>query len=509
MITFFKKLFPHTKKQYKKEGSNTMQYTPLRIFNTLSGQIETFEPLTPGKVKMYNCGPTVYVEQHIGNMFSQVFSNTLRRTLDAWGYTVDQVVNITDVGHLVGGDVGDDNTEDKMEASAKKKGMAAQEIAHQITELYFKDLDAIGVDRSKIQFPRATEYIGEQIALVKALEEKGYAYRTSDGIYFDTKKFPAYGKLGNINLAGLEEGARIGENNEKKNITDFALWKLSPQGEQRQQEWDSPWGVGFPGWHIECTAMIFKLLGRQIDIHTGGIEHIPVHHNNEIAQAESITGKQYAKYWMHHQHITTEGKKISKSIGNTVYLHQIVDRGYSPRAFRLWALGGHYRTPMNFTWDAIEGANTALLKLTRFFFEELGKTGEASPVDGLRPRGEVDPAFLKDFTTSMADDLNTAGALARVWELVKDDSVTPASKRASLMFADKVLGLGFTEAGAAKRIAVIETNELPEDVQKLLEERNTARANKDFARSDELRAEIEALGYNVKDTGTETQVTLK
>jgi cysteinyl-tRNA synthetase len=490
MITFFKNLRP------KQEATHA--YAPLRIFNTMSGEIETFVPMKAPVVKMYNCGPTVYDEQHIGNMFSQVFTNTLRRTLNAWGFEVKQVVNITDVGHLVSDA---DEGEDKMEAAAKKKHTSAQKIAQKITELYFNDLDALGVDRSRIQFPRATEYIGEQIALVKALEEKGYAYRITDGIYFDTKKFPEYGKLGNINLAGLEAGARVEDTGEKKNITDFALWKLSAPGEKRQQEWDSPWGLGFPGWHIECTAMIFKLLGRQIDIHTGGIEHIPVHHNNEIAQAEAITGRRYAKYWMHHAHITIEGKKISKSLGNTVYLRQIIDRGYSARAFRLWALSGHYRTPMNFTWDAIEGANTALLKLTRVFFEELRHAADTAALP--------DPQFIKDFTDALANDLNTAGALARMWELVKDETVSPAAKRASLIFADKLLGLGFTEAGAAKKIAVIETRELPEEVQALVKERTEAREAKDFTKSDELRAKIEELGYTVKDSSEGPQITKK
>jgi cysteinyl-tRNA synthetase len=496
MLSRFKNIFP--KKTLQKKG-RPAPYPTLRFHNTFSNKIEDFVPLKAGVVRMYNCGPTVYDEQHIGNMFSQVFSNTLRRTLEAWDFKVMQVVNITDVGHLVSDA---DEGEDKMEAAAAKKGITAQEVAQKITELYFKDLDALGVDRSKIEFPRATEYIGEQIALVKALEEKGYAYKTSDGVYFDTKKFPAYGKLGNIDLKGQKEGARVEENTEKKNPHDFALWKLSPAGEKRQQEWQSPWGVGFPGWHIECTAMIFKLLGRQIDIHTGGIEHIPVHHNNEIAQAESITGKQYVKYWMHNSHITIEGKKISKSLGNTVYLRQIIDRGFSPRAFRLWALGGHYRTPMNFTWDAIEGANTALQKLTRIFFEELSKPG-------ISTSAKPDDIFMEHVRASLADDLNTSGVLARMWELTKDDVLDPAVKRASLVWVDSILGLGFTEAGAAKKIAVLETAELPEEVQKLLEERALAREAKDFAKSDELRTQIEALGYAVKDTGTETQVTLK
>ena len=477
-------------------------YAPLRVHNTLSNSLELFEPLKPGVVKMYNCGPTVYDEQHIGNLRGPILANTLKRTLEAWGYVVNHVSNITDVGHLTGDNSGDADTGvDRMEAAAKKKHTSAQKIAQKITELFFKDLDEVGINRAEMRFPRATEYIGEQIALVKTLEEKGYAYTTSDGVYFDTKKFPAYGKLGNIDLGGQEAGARVEENPEKRNQYDFALWKLSPPGEQRQQEWDSPWGVGFPGWHIECTAMIFKLLGKQIDIHIGGIDLIPIHHNNEIAQAEAATGRQFVKYWMHNAFITVEGKRLSKSQGNTIYLHQIIDRGYSPLALRYWYLSGHYRSPMNFTWDAIEGANTALLKLTRFFFEELGKVSDTAAVP--------DPTFIQHFTEALANDLNTAGAVARMWELVRTESVSPAAKRASLIFADKLLGLGFTEAGAAKKIAVLETNDLPEEVLSLLTERNAARDAKDFAKSDELRTKIEALGFVVKDTGTETQVTLK
>lgn len=478
-------------KRFQSRDTSGTALPPLRFYNTLSGTLETFTPLSEKEVRMYNCGPTVYDEQHIGNMFAQVFSNTLRRTLDAWGYSVKQVVNITDVGHLTGDNQGDaDSGEDRMEASAKKKGRSAQDIAREITALYFADLDRLGVDRERISFPRATEYIEEQIALVQALKEKGYAYKISDGIYFDTAKFPQYGKLGSIDLEGQQEGARVEENTEKRSRHDFALWKFSPKDEQREQEWDSPWGVGFPGWHIECTAMIFKLLGKQIDIHTGGIEHIPVHHNNEIAQAESVTGKQYVRYWMHNAHITLEGKKISKSLGNTVYLRNIVDKGYSPRAFRLWALTGHYRTPANFTWEAVEGAHTALKRLSRVYFEELGK--ETS--------GVADPLFVQEFGAALADDLNTPQAIARMWELVKDTTITPSAKKAALEWADNILGLGFTEERPIAKLTVVERDILPAEVQTLLTAREEARKAKDFAKADEARDAIHALGYEIVDT---------
>ena len=472
----------------------------LKLHNTLSGQLEAFEPI--GRtVKMYNCGPTVYEEQHIGNLRGALLSNTLKRSLEVWGYPVQHVSNITDVGHLTGDNAGDADTgEDRMEASAKKRGLSAQDIAAAITELYFKDLDSLGIDRSNIKFPRATGYIPEQIALVKTLEEKGYTYTIDDGVYFNTAKFPAYGKLGHINLTGQKDGARVEENTQKKNQHDFALWKLSPSvssgGEQRQQEWPSPWGVGFPGWHIECTAMIFKLLGKQIDIHIGGIDLIPIHHNNEIAQAEAATGKQFVRYWMHNAFITIENKKVSKSLGNTIYLRNIVERSFSPLALRYWYLTGHYRTPMNFTWDALEGANTALRRLQRAFLEMPAKGGTA------------DEAFLKDFYSAMANDLDTPKALARVWDLMKDDSISPANKRASIARADAVLGLGLTEPRASKTIPV-EKAGLPHEVQKLATEREEARLSKDFARSDELRNQIESLGYDIQDTPEGQKVTKK
>lgn len=476
------------------------KHPPLHLFNTLSGTIEEFTPLVEDYVSMYNCGPTVYDEQHIGNLYSQIFANTLRRTLDAFGYQVDQVVNITDVGHLTGDNAGDADTGvDRMEAAAAKAHVSAQEIAGKVTEQYFKDLDALGIDRSKIRFPKATEYIGEQIALVQALQEKGYAYLISDGVYYDTAKFSGYGKLGNILPATADSVGRIEENKEKHNPSDFALWKLSKPEEKRQQEWDSPWGVGFPGWHIECTAMIFKLLGRQIDIHTGGVDHIPVHHNNEIAQAEAISGKQYVDYWMHNAHITIEGKKISKSLGNTVYLRQIVDRGFSARSLRMWALGGHYRTPMNFTWDAIEGANTSLNRLTKYFFEDLKKAQGK----------EYTSTFMKDFIEAMGNDLDTAKALARVYALVKDETLTESHKREALIFADSILGLGFTDAGNARKMAVAQHHELPQAVRDLLAERKAAREAKDFEKSDDLRKRLEALGYVVQDTAEGQDLTQK
>ena len=444
----------------------------LTLRNTLSGKRELFEPLG-STVTMYSCGPTVYDHQHIGNLRGAVLANTLRRALEASGYKVSHVSNITDVGHLVSDA---DEGEDKLEAAAKKMGKHTQEIAGEITRLYFADLDALGIDRSVMQFPRATQYIPEQIKLVETLLQKGYAYKISDGIYFDISKYQDYGKLGNINVRGQEAGARVEENTEKKNPHDFALWKLSKSGEKREQEWESPWGTGFPGWHLECTAMIFTLLGEQIDIHIGGEDLAPIHHNNEIAQAEAATGKQFVRYWLHNAFITINGKKVSKSLGNTVYLSEFADRGLEPRALRYLYLTAHYSQPMNFTWEAAQAANTTLNRLTKTY-RELSSESDSQ-----------DEIFLKEFYAAIENDLDTPKALALIWENIK------TLNQATLAKADDILGLGLTEVRLPSMV------EIPAEVQKLADERELARGAKDFARSDALRAQIEASGFEVKDT---------
>lgn len=465
---------------------------PLLLRNTLSGELEEFEPLG-ATVKMYNCGPTVYDYVHIGNLRSYVFADTIRRALDAWGYKVEQVINITDFGHLVSDA---DEGEDKMTKGLKREGLAVtmanmRKLAERYTQAFLDDAAAIGLDTKRIKFPRASDYIAEQIALIKSLEQKGYAYRTSDGVYYDTSRFANYGKLGGINLSGQQATGRVEENTEKRAPQDFALWKLD-----KKLGWESPWGKGFPGWHIECTAMIFSLLGRQIDIHTGGIDHIPVHHNNEIAQAEAITGKQYVRYWMHHEFATIESKRIGKSMGNAIVLSSLVDRGIDPRALRYWYLTAHYRTPMNFTWEAIEGAAAALMRLKRLYLE--------LPSSGL----PADENFTREFYVAIAEDLNTPRALARVWDMVKDDAVAPAAKKASLALADKVLGLGLGEQGPRAKLP-IQAEDLPEGIRELIDAREAARANKDFEKADEIRQEIESGGFTLKDTPEGPKVTKK
>src|SRR3989344_3779815 len=471
---------------FKKPGAGM---PPLKLHNTLTGKLDTFEPLSSRTVNMYNCGPTPYDRQHIGNMVPPILADILRRTLETWGYKVEQVMNITDFGHLTGDNEGDPNEgDDKMTRGLAREGLKPtmqnmRKLAEKYAGLFFEDITLLGINTKRVTYPRASDYIPEQIALIKTLVQKGYAYEITDGIYYDTARFKGYGKLGNINLEGQQTGVRAAEKVEKKNPHDFVLWKKS-----EKMGWPSPWGKGFPGWHIECTAMIFKLLGKQIDIHTGGIEHIPIHHNNEIAQAEAVTGKQFVQYWLHNAHITVEGKKISKSLGNTGYLHNIVDRGFNPRALRYWFLTGHYRTPVNFTWDAIEGANTALGRLQRAYFE-------LSPSTSLRTTAS-DKKFLKEFHGAVADDLNTPRALALLWDAVKNKTVS----QAAVAQADQILGLGLAESRPVEKLSIVAAHDLPKEVQKLLAERETARLAKDFVSSDQRRDQIEGLGYEVKDT---------
>lgn len=462
---------------------------PLTLHNTLSGELEVFKPLSPRGVKMYNCGPTPYDRQHIGNMVPPMLADILRRTLELWGYPVTQVMNITDFGHLTGDNEGDPNQgDDKMTKGLAREGLKPtmanmRKLAEKYAGLFFEDITLLGVDPTLVTYPRASDYIPEQIVLIKTLLQKGYAYEIEDGVYYDTARFKDYGKLGHIKLDGQQVGARVTENTEKKNPHDFVLWKKSDK-----LGWKSPWGKGFPGWHIECTAMIFKLLGKQIDIHTGGIEHIPIHHNNEIAQAEAATGKQFVQYWLHNAHITVEGKKISKSLGNTVYVHNLVDRGLNPRALRYWFLTGHYRTPMNFTWEAIEGAEQALTRLTRAYLEAPTTSNGGKE-------------FLTQFYAAVANDLGTAQALALVWEHITELDQDTFKK------VDALLGLGFSDERETAKLKVLKGDELPEDIQNLLAEREAARTNKDFARADELRKQIEQAGFVLKDTAEGPKIT--
>lgn len=460
------------------------------FFNTKTKKKELFSALLPPRVRMYNCGPTVYAAAHIGNLRSYVFADTLRRILIEAGFEVDQVINITDVGHL---NSDSDEGQDKIEEGAKKAGLSAQEIARKYTQLFLDDLMTLNVDTEGISFPRATDHIPEQIALIKTLEEKGYTYKTTDGIYFDSSRFKNYGALGGVDISGLKEGARIEKNPEKKHLTDFALWKFSPAGVTRQQEWPSPWGTGFPGWHIECSAMSMKYLGPTLDIHTGGIDHIPIHHNNEIAQSEAVTGRTFSRFWLHHEHLMIEGRKISKSLGNTVSLLQIEDKQIPPLAYRYFLLTGHYRTQMNFTWEALAGSAAALFRLRKYFVETLSSSSGGTP----------DETILTKFRERMNDDVDSPRAISILWETVKNDALDLKTKRATILAMDAWLGLGLLESDEIleeMKSVAIDDPAVPLTIRTLVEEREAARAQKNWQHADQLRVTIEKEGFNLIDT---------
>jgi len=450
----------------------------LKLKNTLSGKIEEFKPLENGQVKMYNCGPTVYNFAHIGNLRAYVFADILKKVLKYNGYEVTQVINITDVGHL------SDDGLDKIEEQAKKEGKDTKSLSDFYTKKFLEDLEFLNIDTNDTIFPRASEHINEQIALIETLERRGYTYRTSMGVYFNTAEFSNYGKLGNIKITDLKEGARVEKNPEKKNPSDFALWKFPKDGEKRQQEWDSPWGRGFPGWHIECSAMSMKYLGETFDIHTGGIDHIPIHHNNEIAQSESATGKPFVNFWLHNAFLNIKGDKIAKSVGNSITLDHLIKKGFNPLSYRYWLLTASYSTPINFTIEAQSGAQNAYLRL---------KENVSELPDG----GEVDENYRALFKGFVNDDLDTPRALALVWDLLKDEEISPEDKKATIIQFDKILGLELSKDNAL---------EVPHSVKNLVKKREKSREEENWEESDKLRDEIEKLGFLLKDTSSGTKI---
>ncbi len=449
---------------------------PLKLFNTLTRKVEECKPINPPHVGFYACGPTVYGRAHLGNLRTYIFVDVLHRTLEHNGFDVDFVMNITDVGHLTSDA---DEGEDKMEKGATRDKVSVWEVAKKYTELFKEDMQELHIWEPD-QWMRATDNIPEQIALIERLEAEGYTYKTSDGVYFDTSKFPTYGALAKLNLKGQKAGARVTDNKEKRNPTDFALWKFSPRDSQRQMEWESPWGIGFPGWHLECSAMSMKALGSSFDIHAGGIDHIPVHHTNEIAQSEAATGKPFVRTWVHGEFLLIDDGKMSKSLDNTYTLDTLEEKGIRPVAFRLFCLGAHYRSKLNFTWEAMASTQKVLQDL-----EQRMAALDDTPSEGVRK-------YEEKFFAAIQNDLNTPQGLAVLWELLKSDEPA-AAKRASIVKMDEILGLG---------LATIEqvVLDIPAAVQKLVSEREAARKAKDWVKSDALRKQIEHAGFTLKDT---------
>lgn len=461
-------------------------HPPLYFYNSATRKKEIFTSLKPGIVTMYSCGPTVYDHIHIGNLRSFLLTDLIKRVCIYNGYKVKNVINFTDFGHLTDdADAG----EDKMMKALKREGKpisltAMREIADTYMQSFKDDNDAFRNLRPTKYTP-ASDYVSEQIRLIRTLYEKGYAYETSDGVYFDITKFPKYGVLGNINLVDLQSGSRVAVNSEKRHPADFALWKKGLLG------WESTWGKGFPGWHIECTAMIFSTLGKQIDIHTGGEDLMYTHHNGEIAQAESVTGKPYVAYWLHNAHLKINDTKIAKSLGNGIRLSGLVDHGFTPLVYRYWLLTGHYRSAMNFTFEALDATKQALFRLRRFIFEE------SKNISGM-----VNESYRTRFHEAINDDLDTPKAIALMWEIIKDSSLTNPDKVATLKVIDSVLDIGLSDdpSDIVRELGIVAREEVPEDIQELLDKREIARATLNWTEADLLRQAINLKGYTIEDS---------
>lgn len=455
----------------------------MKVTNSLHQELEELIPRQPGKIGMYCCGPTVYDYATIGNFRTYTIADLALRTFRLLGMDVTYVMNLTDVGHLTGDNHGDASTgEDRLEKAAAKEHKTAWDIARFYTDAYIADYRALNLTEPRA-WVKATDHITEQIALVQELEKRGFTYATDDGIYFDTQKDPEYGKLSTLDQ--VKAGARVELVEGKKNPRDFALWKFSPTDKKRDMEWESPWGKGFPGWHIECSAMAMKYLGSQFDVHFGGEDLRSTHHPNEIAQSECATGKKpFVNYWMHVAFLQVDGGRMGKSLGNAYTITDIVKRGIDPLALKLFYFGAHYRSKLNFTWEALEASATALNKLR-------------SHADKLKPalssETKITTEFTQHFQAALEDDLNTPQALAEVWNLLKSD-LSDADKASSLAVCDTVLGL--------RLFADRKTEIIPQEIYDLAAQRQQAKQAKDFARADQLRSQIEQAGYHITDTST-------
>ena len=456
----------------------------LILHDTRTRSKRPFEPIEPGHVRMYSCGPTVYAPQHLGNLRSQLFADLLKRVLLAEGWRVTHVINVTDVGHLTDdGDAG----EDKLERAARQSGESAAEIARRTTDQWLRDRERVGCLPPEV-LCRATEHIAEQLDLARRLEEKGYTYRIADGIYFDTSKFPSYAEFAGLDLAGQQAGARIGDVAGKRHPADFALWKFAAPGVRRQQEWDSPWGRGFPGWHLECSAMSVRYLGPCFDLHTGGVDHVAVHHTNEIAQSEcAFDVHPWVAFWLHHEFLDFAGQKMAKSTGNALVLDDLVARGIPPLAFRYFFLQAHYRQQQTFTDEAIEAASTGYDRLL------------AHAVSVREEPGAVDPGrtlpLRERFRDALRDDLNAPRALAVAWEVARSRDLAPAERGALLRDFDAVLGLDL-----ARALPRAERRESDPRIDARVAEREAARRQRDFAAADRIRNDLAAEGISLEDT---------
>ncbi len=476
-----------------KPETEPLQFPPLQLFNTETRTLEEFNPLSPKEVKVYTCGPTVYDYAHIGNLRAYVFADVLKRALIYNGYPVNHTINFTDFGHLTSDA---DSGDDKMMKGLKREGMEISlESMRALSERFIKafkdDIASLNI-LPPGQFARASDYVREQIKLIETLEEKGYTYKTSDGIYFDISKFPTYGRLGNIDIEGLQSGARVQANPEKKHPADFAVWKNGDLG------WESRWGKGFPGWHIECSAMAFATLGKQLDIHTGGVDNIATHHNGEIAQSESATGKQFSRYWMHSEHIQIDSAKISKSEGNGIILKDLIEKGYNGEDYRYWLLTSHYRSQVNFSYEALGASSQALTRLKKLLFEQWAKE-----------KGKLNAHYQQQFINAINDDLDTPKAISIIWDMLKDETLTSGDKKMTIIEFDAVLGLGLFKKPeeVLQSLGFVAPSEIPQEIQELLEAREAARGIQNWTEADTLRDSLALKGYSVEDTSEGPKLT--
>ena len=471
----------------------------LKLFNTLGRQLQSFEPINPGKAGFYGCGPTVYDYAHIGNLRAYVTHDVLVRTLRRFGYEVNHVMNITDVGHLSGDN---DEGDDKMVASAAERGKSVLEIAEYYTQAFFRDTTRLNIVKPTV-ICKATDHVPEMIELIKRIEERGFTYSAGGNLYFDISKSQNYGELAMLRLDELKAGARTSLDENKRNPGDFVLWFTKSKFENQALLWDSPWGRGYPGWHIECSAMSARYLGENFDIHAGGIDHIPVHHTNEIAQSEAATGKHpWVKYWVHNEFLVMDKGKMSKSAGGFITLQTLVESGYEPLDYRYFLLGGHYRSQLQFSYPALDGAKNArksLAERLRHLFSQLTKPAgiSAGPIEGKAAE------YLAAFNKALADDLSTPRALAELWGLLKDPSISPENALAIAFNMDEVLGLNLAEI-AAFEPEKLEDPALLAEIERLIEERKEAKKAKNFERADEIRQNLKERGIILEDNATGT-----
>ena len=477
----------------------------LKLYNSLTRKAEPFEPLNPSRVGIYTCGPTVYDHPTIGNWRTYTTSDLLVRTIKAAGFDVKYIMNLTDVGHLTGDNLGDADTgEDRLEKAAKRERKTAWDVAKFYADEFIKGYDELNLTRPD-QFTKATDHIPEQIDLVKKLEHNGYTYKITDGIYFDVKKYESdgnvYGELSNLDA--IQEGARVEKNPEKKDPRDFALWKFSPKNGKRDMEWESQWGTGFPGWHIECSAMSMKYLGEQFDIHVGGEDLKSTHHPNEIAQAEGATHKKpFVKYWMHAAFLLVDGGRMGKSLGNAYNLYEIKQKGFDPLDLRYFYLTAHYRTQQNFTWEALEAAKAARKRLNSVVVQLAGQINDESRRTNLSPEKlRKTTSFREKFTQAIENDIHMPEALAVVWETVKSN-IPSEDKYDLLMNFDEVLGLNLAKSHQSSV-----TPEIPQEIIILSAQREQLRKEKKFNEADLMRKQIEVKGYTVEDTSHEPKIT--